>query len=385
MYIHEQSGSLDGRRKTAALCIVAVLAVLIATLWPLNPFPRNVVTWLTGRSGLKFGKAGLVVSNGPLKPLEVEGTEAYALELLLRPAGIRSDHTVLAFYTSTRPRQFLVRQWRDGLLVTHNGAVESDKTRTIKFDVDHVFHPGKLALVTISSGPDGTTVYLDGRPVQSIPSFKISRSELYGQIILGTSPVSYQPWSGELRGLAIYSKELAPADAMLHYKRWTDPSGYPQDLTGAIARYAFTEAGGSTIHNEVASEPDLEIPATFSVPHKSLLESPASEFRADSRYARDLVTNIVGFIPLGIIVCAYFAWTRSRWNAILITTLACGTFSFVIEVLQYYIPRRGSGTTDIITNTLGAALGAALMQASAIRHILEEMKLIHSARRSAAD
>jgi VanZ family protein len=54
-------------------------------------------------------------------------------------------------------------------------------------------------------------------------------------------------------------------------------------------------------------------------------------------------------------------------------------FSFVIEVLQYYIPRRGSGVTDIITNTLGAALGAALMETTAVRHVLEEMKLIPSA------
>jgi len=58
------------------------------------------------------------------------------------------------------------------------------------------------------------------------------------------------------------------------------------------------------------------------------------------------------------------------------TTVFCGMFSFVIEVLQYYIPRRGSGTTDIITNTLGAALGAGLMQTGAVRHVLEEMRLI---------
>ena len=382
MYIREQLVVLEQRKKTSALCVVAVIAVLIATLWPFNPFPRNGVTWLPGTSGLKFQEPAVVVSNGPLKPLEAEGAESYTLELLLQPASARSSHTILAFYTSTRPRRFLIRQWRDGLLVTHNAAVESDKSRTIKFDVDHVFHPGRLVFVTISSGVHGTTVYLDGRPVQSFPNFRILRSELLGEIILGTSPVSYHPWSGELRGLAIYSKEMAPADAMLHYQQWTDPSGHPPDLGGAIARYTFVEAAGHTVHSEIASEPDLNIPATFAVPHKSLLQSAPSEFTADWKYAYDVLTNIAGFIPLGLIVCAYFAWTRSRWKAILMTTAACGMLSFVIEVLQYYIPRRGSGTTDIITNTLGAALGGVLMQTGAVRHVLEQMKLVPRVQRS---
>lgn len=376
MYIREQFGTPEDRKKTKALFLMAIVAVLIATLWPFNPFPRNGVTWLRGTSGLKFQQPALVIGNGPLKPLAAQGAESYTLELLLRPAGIRSVHTILAFYTSTRPHQFLVRQWRDGLVVTHNAAVESDRSRKIKFDVDHVFHPGKLILVTISSGTKGTTVFLDGQPVQSFPDFRISRDELLGEIVLGTSPTSFLPWSGQLCGLAIYSKELAPADAMLHYEQWTGPGGRPPDLNGAIARYAFAEAAGNKVHNEVASEPDLEIPATFLVPHKSLLQSAPSEFKADWKYLSDVLTNIAGFVPLGLIVCAYFAWTKSRWKAILMTTVFCGMFSFVIEVLQYYIPRRGSGTTDIITNTLGAALGAGLMQTGAVRHVLEEMRLI---------
>jgi len=362
---------------------VAVVAVLIATLWPFNPFPRNGVTWLQGISGLKFERAGLAVSNGPLKPL-TQGTESYTLELLLRPASTKSAYTILAFYTPTRPAQLLVRQWTDGLLVTHDAAVERDRTKTIKFDVDHVFRPGRLVLVTISSGPNRTAVYLDGQPADSFPRFKISQSELSGEIVLGTSPVTYQPWQGELRGLAIYSKELTRADALRHYKEWTDPSG-PPDLDGALARYTFAEVAGREVRNEVASGPNLEIPANFSVPHKGLLRSAAKEFKANWMYAIDVLMNIAGFVPLGLIVCAYLAWTRSPWKAILITIVACGILSFVIEVLQYYIPRRGSGTTDIITNTLGAALGAALSQAGAVRPTLEKMKLIRRVQRSATE
>lgn len=88
--------------------------------------------------------------------------------------------------------------------------------------------------------------------------------------------------------------------------------------------------------------------------------------------------DIAGFVPLGLIACAYFYWTRSCWKAILIATSACGALSFVIEVLQYYIPPRFSGTTDILTNTLGAAVGAALIRSGAVRQALKETKLIRS-------
>jgi VanZ family protein len=333
------------------------------------------VHWLQGVNGLSFEKNGVVVSTGPLKPPETVASESYSLELLLRPASVRSSYTILAFYAPTRPRQLLVRQWKDGLLVTHNAEVDRDKTRTIKFDIDNVFHPGRLVLVTISSGLNGTTVYVDGQPAGSAPRFKISRSELSGEVVLGTSPVTYHPWQGEVRGLAIYAKELAPVEALQHYKEWSNPSGRP-DLDGAMARYSFEETSGREVRNEVNSEPALQIPGTFSVPHKGMLQSAAKEFKPDWRYAVDVVMNIAGFIPLGMIVCAYLGWTRGRWQAIFVATLTCGLLSFVIEALQYYIPRRGSGTTDIITNTLGAAVGGVLTYTSVVRRALERVNLI---------
>jgi len=73
-------------------------------------------------------------------------------------------------------------------------------------DVELVFKISKLDLVTISSGPDGTAVFQDGRLAEHIPSFKFSRNELSGEVIIGASPVTFHPWNGELSGLAVYSR-----------------------------------------------------------------------------------------------------------------------------------------------------------------------------------
>jgi hypothetical protein len=368
--------ALNGPNRARWLFAIAVAAVLIATLWPLNPFPRNRVSWLPETGGLRLERGSVVVSDGVVHQSPTDASQSYTIELLLRPTSIKGGGTILSFYLPGRTKQLQVRQYRDGLLVTHDSRVQSDKTRTIKFDVDHIFHLGALVFIAVSSGQNGTTVFLDGQPAESFPRFKISYQELFGEIVLGTPTTRYEPWRGEIKGLAVYAKQLTPEDVSQHYREWIEPKDRPRDLNAAIVRYAFVETTGNEIHNEVASEPNLTIPALFRVPHKPFLESPIREFRATWKYAWELATNIAGFIPLGLIVCSYFVWSKTCWRAIWTATLYCGSLSFAIEVAQYYVPRRGSGITDIITNTLGAALGAALVRSDLIGALMQRLGLI---------
>jgi hypothetical protein len=358
------------------LCCAAILALLICTLWPFDPLPENRVRWVPGTNGIAFEAAGVVWSKAPLRFQGTEGSESCTLELLLQPASVESVHTILGFYGPNSPRQFMVRQWTDGLLVSHALVGARSLNRAMKFDVDHVFRPGKLFLLTIASGPKGTAVYLDGRVAQVFPRFRILQNELAGQVVLGTSPTDYQPWPGQIRGLAIYSRELASADVFRHYRDWTSTGVPPPDLNGAVARYAFTEAGGREIHNEVTAGPDLEIPARFTIPHKGFLKPPWKEFTADWQYATDVLVNIAGFVPLGLLVYTYWACSKNPQRAPLYTVLAGGFLSLLIEVLQAYIPRRVSGMTDIITNTLGTAVGALIAQSNVTRSVLARLRLI---------
>jgi len=239
--------------------------------------------------------------------------------------------------------------------------------------------------LTMTFGPGGTVVYVDGRHQGTFPRFAMTRNDLSGQIVLGASAVDNQPWPGEIRGLGVYAKELTPAEVARHYANWIDPHGAePASLDGAVTRYAFNEHSGNEIHNAVASGPDLEIPSSFQIPHKPMLKAAWREFEATRFYAIDLLMNVAGFIPLGFIFGAYFLLGRSRGQAILFATLVGGSLSFMIEVLQAYIPQRYSGTTDIITNTLGTFLGATLARPNMIRAILGKIKLITSDRDSAS-
>jgi VanZ family protein len=237
--------------------------------------------------------------------------------------------------------------------------------------LDHFFQQGQLVFLAMTSGPSGTVIYKDGRQAGVFSGFKVLANDLSGDMVIGNSAVDLKPWHGELRGLAIYSRELSSAEVLRDYHNWTDRNG-AADLAGATARYPFTERAGRVIHNAVMSAPNLEIPKWFELPGKGFLNSPAEDFEANWGYLLDLLENIVGFVPLGFILCAYLATTRSQRRAILYAAVAAGILSLAIEVLQAYIPLRGSDVTDIITNTLGAFCGALLARPRIVRRVLEK-------------
>jgi hypothetical protein len=376
----EEPSSKLSNSRLRALTFGAIIAVLFATLWPFDPTPRNQVNWIPGRNGLRFTVPGIVTANMPIEMARNGMTDSCTVELWLRPADIHRGAVILGFYSPEDPRQLEFRQWTDGLLVTHEIGSTRYQPMSTKFDVDHAFQPGQWVLITAVFQPIGTTVYLNGRSPHFFPRFRISPRNVSGQIVLGNSSVDYAPWSGEIRGLGIYAKGLTAEDAWTHYQDWeaTDRSGMeltkpsrPDSRLTALARYDFSEGGGSEIRNQLGSPPYLDIPAAFNIPHKPWLRSVTDEFAPNWRYAYDLAVNILGFAPLGILLCCCWQRSRSSRESVLYTILCGAALSLTIEVLQFYVPRRNSGMTDILTNSIGTWLGAWLSRTSVIRRTLD--------------
>src|SRR5207237_10630894 len=121
-----------------------------------------------------------------------------------------------------------------------------------------------------------------------------------------------------------------------------------------------SERGGQIIRDQMRSEPELTIPASYSILHPLFLTPTWKEFAPTRWYISDLVVNVLGFIPLGFLICATLISTHGRKRSTSLAGLAGLLLSLLIEVLQAHIPMRNSGTTDLITNTIGAVIGAAL-------------------------
>ena len=343
-----------------AICVLVLLGILIAGLWPFHA-PRNEVSWLSHKNGLVFGKYGSIVSAGPFKAHRLQADGSCSIEIRLEPSGVKASGTILAFYwPESRVAPFALRQSLGDLELLRRSDDPVHQGKRAKVYVDDLFlSRQQVVLVTISAGRSGTTIYADGTLVKKAPNFRLSSEELTGQLVIGNAPATTDEWAGQVSGLTLYDRELTVDEVSKHYESWT--KGKQASLAesdGAVAYYLFNEGEGNVVHNRVDPATDLLIPERFFVLQEEFLERPWNEYRPDWNYWKDVGINITGFIPLGFFFCAYFLSVRTTKRAVL-STIAFGfAVSLTIEVSQAFLPTRDSGMTDVITNTLGTALGA---------------------------
>lgn len=356
------------------ICACVLFGILVAGLWPFHA-PRNDVSWLREGNGLVFGKHGSIVSASPLKPHASQRNNSCTLEMWLAPSRIDSDRgMILAFYwPEGRVVPFALHQLRDGLVLEHKSDYPAKKTGIY---VGDVFSSLKPVVVTITSSEAGTAMYADGVLIKIVPNFVISNRDLTGQLVIANAPSTHYSWAGLLKGLALYDRELSPAEVTQAPARWsegTQPD--PSKSQGVIARYVFDERKGNVVHNQVDSETDFLIPERFFVLHEQFLERPWDEFRSGWRYWKDIGVNVVGFIPLGFFFCAYFSQVRTAEHSVAMTVALGFAVSLTIEVLQAFLPTRDSGMTDLITNTLGTAIGVMAFRLGTVRALMSRAGL----------
>lgn len=352
------------------VCAVVLCGILVAGLAPFRR-PRNAVTWLGNENGLRFGRYGTIWSSGEFVATTAPNEASCSLEIWLQPGLANASSSVLGFYTPKRPLQFSVHQYRAILILIREN--QNDERRRQVIGVADVLHPIKPAFITITSGPQKTSIYVDGRPVKPFPLFRIG-ADCAGRLVLGTSPIENDSWTGDLRGLAIYQRELTPAEVLRHYETWTT-RGRPAVARdeNAVGIYLFDERAGNIVHDAAGRGIDLYIPNRFSLLHQKFLEPFWKEFKPRRSYWVDILVNIAGFIPLGFVFFAHWSSARPIKHPALATVALGLAVSLTIEVVQSYLPTRASGTTDLITNTLGTFLGVKLYAWAAARALFAKI------------
>lgn len=364
------------KRVNALICLLIFGVMVVAAFWPFHFHPANRVSWLGDENGLRFGVPGIICSLGKLRFPNSESPAGATLEIWLEPSQDKYSTALLAFSSSANPDQFRLRQSHDYLLVLQEAFASSHHSGMTAMWVPHAFQAHRRSFVVISSGNEGTTVYLNGVPLEKSSTFKATAKDFSGQLIFGSSAVTYDTWRGKLLGMAIFGREISAAQVSEHYKAWLNRrlEGIKNDRPTAL--YIFEEHLGDVVHNQTSEAPDLVIPQSFHIPYKPLLKAPWKEFAFDRGYLRDILINIAGFVPFGFFFCMSLSAGSPSKKAAVATVVLGAVFSLTIEILQLYIPMRDSGTTDILTNTLGTAIGALLCRGGILRTLLDRFEFV---------
>lgn len=325
------------------------------------------MTWLKDRNGLRFGDYGTVRSTGALSPATSGDPRSCSVELWLRPAN-NNGGAILTLYAADNPIPLSLHQSLTDLMLQSEKLGSSGRASREKIYFGDAFRAAQPMFVTITSGLEGTSVYLNGALLSAARGFRLAARGCTGRLIIGDSPHQQDTWSGEVRGLAIYASELNAPTVLRHYDTWTK-TGRPDvaERDRATALYLFDERTGDIVHNHAGPGADLAVPLTYNVVDKIFLEPFWDEFHASWSYWKNILKNIVGFVPLGFCFCPYFALVCSTKRSGLITVVFGFAVSLTIEVLQGFLPTRDSGTTDLFTNTLGTWIGVMLYYTASTR------------------
>ena len=360
------------RRVFALASVLLWLGIFVAALYPFAFHPRNDVNWVEG--GLGFGRHGIVLSQGPFLTESSGDNSSCSIEIFLKPGSLVGFDKFLVFLNPAHSEQLTLTQFRDGIVIWRQSG-QGKHRRADERGVGHFFNSWQPMLLTITSGQKGSVVYSNGRPLERFPSFSLSRLAMNGILVFGTDTAHINTWSGQLRGLALYARELSPQEVAANFQNWLLASGaHWNDDPSRFALFTFRGGLGTVIRNLSPGEPDLVIPPSYLLPSKPFLVLPWDEFRSDWDYVNDLIRNVLGFVPLGFAVCGYFSLTGNK-KAVLVAVVMGALTSLCIEVLQGFIPQRESGTTDVLTNTLGTVLGAFLVQSGPLRRFLQPRQI----------
>jgi Glycopeptide antibiotics resistance protein len=339
------------------LSVVVIGITLTAGLWPFSFHKKNEVWWKPGQAGLYFGGTGMAISNGKFPGAAPEVASGSSIELWIEPGVTWDSSTILSFYERGTVPRIQVRQSGDDLAFTSVRSLDETKKTKRSVFVDHAFRKGEKVFITLTSSGDALSIYINGVLKKSARNMKIQGSDFAGTMLVANAYDGNLSWTGTFRGLALYDRALQPKEINEDYDRWQHEGDLMARKAQAYSLYLFNEQSGRRLRNSGRAGPDLVIPENYFIFEPGFLVPFWKEYRPSWEYAKDLAINVFGLVPIGCCFAALFAWLNGRKRSLLYTTMLGFCVSLTIEILQAFMPTRFSGTTDLITNTAGAALG----------------------------
>ena len=361
-------------KKKLPIFVLCLLCVSFILFWGLRPFnfnPRNGAAWLKTGNGINFHNHGIVYGPSEFKDFDTfplfAKNEPISIELWLTPGSDGYDRFsyIFCLYDGQQREIFSLSQVKSLLKLSIYQNPENNKSAPHRWRwLKNTFFKGQKRFLTLTSDKTSTTVYWDGRKViryRNYPLMFRRGFALEWRMIIGNDPSGTKPWAGKIHGLAIYNHALPAKLVFEHFEKWRGENALSLlEEKNLIALYPMDERDGNVIHNASNDRHHLLIPHKFKILKKDFLQMPGFSFKFNRSAIKDMGMNIVGFVPLGLLLMFSFNYqslTASPFRFIGLVLLSGIAVSFIIEICQAYLPTRNSSLLDLIFNALGMGFG----------------------------
>jgi len=357
----------DNRRRAAALCAIVTVVVLGIGWWPFTLHPRNEVSWIDGHNGLDFGGLGLAYEAVRRSRSTETEDPGFTVELFLQAAKSIGHDGITSIVTVDDAREatsFTIGQWQSQLLIR----VSTPKTAGIREISLDALRESQPRVVILSGTTSGTAVYVDGQLWKRTADVALDRQALDGPLVLGDALSGKHSWSGRLLGLALLRRSIDSTEARVHQAAWATGQLAELELDPQLAAlYAFDERSGAVAKDRSGARRELTIPQAYLVLRKTFLAFPEVRWPLSRPELNDVVVNLFGFVPLGVLFYRYrrLVVGSKMLSALILTTLTGAMLSLTIETGQAWLPARDSTLADVALNTAGMLVGACLASSTA--------------------
>ncbi len=312
------------------IAALTFLAYPLVAFWPYEFTEAFVVNHVERGSlgGWSFPERGIVHTDGPPEWVEKAiGTHAIDVDLRVRPSSLEQEGPARIFTVSYDAdyRNVSVDQQGDGLIIRlrtegrdHNGQPA--------FEVPGVFDSDDWIDIRLWIRNAKLHVDVDDERVLTewLQLNPLRRWEPSFHLALGNDLSWDRPWLGD------------------------------------IDRATVT-VGGRT--HDYVTDPTLLTPPWFFRNQRPPGVAPYTYVERD-----DLLINLFGFIPLGVV---FGCWLRRRRWGYPTAVLLTGLTSLAIEIVQAFTPSRFPSLNDLVLNTLGGAIGVTIWYlAAAVRRAI---------------
>jgi hypothetical protein len=369
-----------------AINLINLFVIFFAAFYPFEMKPSNKVYRLKNTDGVIIQRNGIIYEPddeavpGLLSHMSSKNT--FAIEFAVKPYQATANRLscILCFYDDIDPELLMIAKWKSELILRRRIAQPNGSYSYHEVSAPDLLFTDQNSFITILITQEGTSVYRDGMKKAYFPKYNLDHARQFfnnSHVILGNEPRVKVPWDGEVYGLAIYNCSLNDEEISKHYEIWKNRDHESlSNEKGLIALYPMNERSGTIIRNIITNRNNLVIPEILFALKKSVLTKPWIHFWLDKFFYYDILINILGFIPLGFFLLAYFVTHYQRYilKFYIITIFIGSIISFAIELIQVYMPGRTSSITDLVCNISGTILGVVIFHIIYKRYLLKTKK-----------